>query len=65
MEVLPDSFKVLLACTDFNLQGGFIMSIRKFTCLVVAVFVTSFSGIVHAEDIAKSVAVRLARFRRT
>ena len=35
------------------------MSIRKFTCLVVAVFVTSFSGIVHAEDIAKNVAVRL------
>ena len=35
------------------------MSIRKFTCLVVAICVTCFSGFVHAEDIAKSVAVRL------
>ncbi len=35
------------------------MSIRKFTCLVMAICVTSFSGFVHAEDIAKSVAVRL------
>jgi hypothetical protein len=45
--------------TGFNLQGGLIMTIRKFTCLVAAIFVTSFSGLVHAEDIAKSVAVRL------
>ena len=35
------------------------MTIRKFTCLAAAIFVTSFSGLVHAEDIAKSVAVRL------
>ena len=35
------------------------MTISKFTCLAAAIFVTSFSGLVHAEDIAKSVAVRL------
>ncbi|MBT6918442.1 MAG: BON domain-containing protein, partial [Planctomycetaceae bacterium] len=35
------------------------MSISKFICLVAAICVTSFSGFVHAEDIAKSVAVRL------
>lgn len=35
------------------------MLIRKFTCLVVAVSVTGLAGFTHAEDIAKSVAVRL------
>ena len=35
------------------------MLIRKFTCLVVAISVTSLAGFTHAEDIAKSVAVRL------
>ena len=35
------------------------MLIRKFTCLVVAFSVTSLAGSTHAEDIAKSVAVRL------
>ena len=35
------------------------MLIRKFTCLVVAVSITSLAGSTHAEDIAKSVAVRL------
>jgi hypothetical protein len=35
------------------------MLIRKFNCLVVAIFVTSLAGFTHAEDIAKSVAVRL------
>ncbi len=35
------------------------MLIRKFTCLVVAISVTGLAGFTHAEDIAKSVAVRL------
>ena len=35
------------------------MLIRKFTSLVVAISVTSLAGFTHAEDIAKSVAVRL------
>ena len=35
------------------------MLIRKFTCLVVAVSVAGSAGFTHAEDIAKSVAVRL------
>ena len=35
------------------------MLIRKFICLVVAIFVASLAGFTHAEDIAKSVAVRL------
>ncbi len=35
------------------------MLIRKFTCLVVAVSVAGLAGFTHAEDIAKSVAVRL------
>ena len=35
------------------------MLIKKFTCLVVAVSVAGLAGFTHAEDIAKSVAVRL------
>ncbi len=35
------------------------MLIRKFTCFVVAISVTGLAGFTHAEDIAKSVAVRL------
>ena len=35
------------------------MLIRKFTCLVLAISVTGLAGFTHAEDIAKSVAVRL------